>query len=331
MAVSAAVFCGVGGCVPDSVVTNADLARRYDTSDEWIRSRTGIRQRHVVRAGEATSDIAVRAGAAALRSAGIHAVDAVVLATSTPDHPCPASAPTVARKLGLHEAAAFDLNAVCAGFVYALAAATGLIATGMARTALVIGADAFSTILDPADRATAAVFGDGAGAVVLRAGGAGEPGAVLACDLGSDGDLAELIAVRAGGSRHPLVMGAPVSGGHFFAMHGKAVYRHAVRRMSASARAVLGRVGWRPPDVDCFVGHQANQRILAAVGAEVGIAPERVFTNIERVGNTAAASIPLALADAAAAGALRPGRRVLLTAFGGGAAWGSAALTWPEL
>ncbi|TCO60643.1 3-oxoacyl-[acyl-carrier-protein] synthase-3 [Actinocrispum wychmicini] len=322
------VLCGVGGYVPSSVVTNADLAGRFDTSDEWIRSRTGIRQRHVVRTGESTGDLAVQAGAAALKNAGVDSVDLVVLATTTPDHPCPATAPAVARGLGLDHVAAFDLGAVCTGFVYGLAAVAGFIAAGLAERVLLIGADTFSTILDPADRGAAAVFGDGAGAVVLRRGDAGELGALLAFDLGSDGDFVDLITVRAGGSKHPLTAGQ-VPDDHWFSMQGKAVYRHAVRRMAASAQDVLRQVGWRAQDVDWFVGHQANQRILHAVGDQVGIAPERVFVNIDQVGNTVAASIPLALTDAT--GVLRPGDKVLLTAFGGGITWGSAALIWPAL
>ena len=273
----------------------------------------------------------MRAGAAALTSAGVDSVDLVLLATTTPDHPCPATAPSVARALGLDRVAAFDLSAVCTGFVYGLATAAGFLETGVAQRVLLIGADTFSTILDPADRGTAAVFGDGAGAVVLRRGTADEPGALLAFDLGSDGDLVDLITVRAGGSRYPLSVGQVVTAEHRFAMQGRAVYRQATRWMTASATAVLARSGWQAGEVDWFVGHQANQRILDAVGRELDIAPERVFVNVDRVGNTVAASIPLALADASASGVLRAGQKVVLTAFGGGITWGSAALTWPRL
>ncbi|HEY4459223.1 MAG TPA: beta-ketoacyl-ACP synthase III [Pseudonocardiaceae bacterium] len=326
-----AILCGVGSCVPNALVTNADLAQRLDTNDEWIRSRTGIRQRHVVANGESTSDLAVRAGAAAMKSAGVDSVDLVVLATTTPDHPCPATAPAVARALGLARVPAFDLSAVCTGFVYGLATVAGFLETGIAESVLLIGADTFSTILDPADRSTAAVFGDGAGAVVLRRGNIDEPGALLAFDLGSDGDSVDLITVRAGGSKQPLSVGRAVTAEHRFTMQGRAVYRQATRWMTASANAVLAQVGWQPDDLDWFVGHQANQRILDAVGRDLGIAPEHVYVNVDRVGNTVAASIPLALADASAEGALRPGHKVLLTAFGGGLTWGSVALTWPEL
>jgi 3-oxoacyl-[acyl-carrier-protein] synthase-3 len=284
----------------------------------------------VVHSGEATSDIAVAAGAAALKSAGVDSVDLVVLATTTPDHPCPATAPAVARRLGLGQVAAFDLSAVCSGFVYGLATVAGFVGGGLVERALLIGADTFSTILDPADRGAVAVFGDGAGAVVLRRGDADEPGALSAFDLGSDGDLTDVITVRAGGSRYPLGDG-PVTGEHRFAMQGRAVYRHAVRQMAGSSRAVLRQVGWAPEDVDLFVGHQANRRILDAVGAELGIPAERVFVNVDRVGNTVAASIPLALADAVADGVLGTGQKVVLTAFGGGVTWGSVALTWPSI
>ncbi|MCG8914481.1 beta-ketoacyl-ACP synthase 3 [Actinokineospora sp. PR83] len=329
-----AVVAGIGGHTPSTVVTNAALSLRFDTSDEWIRSRTGIGARHVAEPGEATSDLAVRAGAAALRSAaprsGGDGVDLLLLATSTPDHPCPATAPAVATRLGL-SVPALDVNAVCSGFVYGLAVADGLIAGGVAERVLLIGADTFSTILDPDDRSAAALFGDGAGAVVLRAGHVGEPGAVQAFDLGSDGDLADLVMVREGGSRHPGRDPGAERSDRFFAMRGQAVYRHAVARMTESARSVLDRVGWAPGEVDRFVAHQANARILATVGTELGVPADRVYANLGAVGNTVAASIPLALAHAAEAGELHGGDRVLLSAFGGGATWGAAALTWPEL
>jgi 3-oxoacyl-[acyl-carrier-protein] synthase-3 len=329
--VSAAVVCGVGSYVPSLVVTNADLTMRFSTSEEWISSRTGIQQRHVVADGESTSDLAVQAGEATLKSAGTDSVDVLLLATTTPDHPVPATAPTVAHRLGLGQVAAFDLGAACSGFVYGLAVATGLLSAGLAERVLVIGADAFTTKLNPADRAAVTVFGDGAGAVLLRRGDATEPGALLAFDLGSDGGLADLLMIRAGGSRYRPVAGQATEDYLFSMTHGKAVYRHAVKWMTASAQAVLRQAGWRPDDLDCFVGHQANQRILEAVGRDLGIAPARVFANIDRFANTVAASIPLALADAAAAGVLNSGHKVVITAFGGGSTWGSVALTWPEL
>ncbi|MFJ9704306.1 beta-ketoacyl-ACP synthase III [Streptomyces sp. NPDC101234] len=333
----AAVLCGLGGALPATALSNEELAARLDTSDQWIRTRTGIRQRHVVAPGEATSDLAVAAGADALASArrtdGDTAadVDLVVLATSTPDRPCPATAPDVAHRLGLKTVPAFDVAAVCTGFVYALATASSMISAGISERALVIGADTFSTILDPGDRTTRAIFGDGAGAVVLRAGEAAEPGALLGFDLGSDGSGADLITVRAGGSRQRSADGAPPASDHFFTMDGRPVFTQAVLNMSRSSQALLDRVGWPPAEVDKVVAHQANIRILHAVGEQLGLEDKQIVANLDRVGNTVAASIPLALRDAAADGELLPGHRVLLTGFGGGLTWGSAALVWPEL
>ncbi|GAA2986991.1 beta-ketoacyl-ACP synthase III [Actinokineospora diospyrosa] len=324
----AAVVDGLGAWLPERVVDNHELASVLDTSDEWIRSRTGIGTRHLVAAGESTSDLAVEAGRRALKSAGTARVDAVVLATSTPDRSCPATAPEVASRLGLGGVAAFDVAAVCTGFVYALRVATGLVATGC-DSVLVIGADTFSTILDPADRTTRAIFGDGAGAVTVRAGSPGEPGALLGFDLGSDGELADLIAVDAGGSRQRSSGVPAAERDHYFAMDGKPVFRHAVLRMSESTRAVRAAVGWDA--ADRLVAHQANARILAAVGEQLDLADEQVVRNLDRVGNTVAASIPVALADAVVDGALRPGHRTLLCGFGGGLTWGSAALVWPDL
>jgi 3-oxoacyl-[acyl-carrier-protein] synthase-3 len=320
----AAVLKGLGTCVPPRAVSNEELSERLDTSDEWIRTRTGIRQRYWAEPGTATGDLAVEAGARALKSAGVDSADAVVLATTTPDHPCPATAPWVAARLGLGPVPAHDVAAVCAGFVYALAGAAGLILTGIAERVLVIGAETYSGILDPADRNTAVIFGDGAGAVVLEAGRADEPGALLGFDLGSDGEQHDLIAIPGGGSRQRTA--SP-----YFTMQGKKVFAQAVTRMGQSSTAVLERVGWPTSSVDRLVGHQANVRILHAVADLLRIDRERAVVNLDRVGNTSAASIPLALADAAAAGELRPGERVLLTAFGGGLAWGSTALVWPDV
>ncbi|WP_322985477.1 beta-ketoacyl-ACP synthase III [Streptomyces sp. S584] len=330
----AAVLAGLGTYVPRRVVTNEDLARAMDTSDEWIRSRTGIAQRHWAQPDTATGDLAVEAGGRALKSAGTHDVDLVVVATTTPDHPCPATAPHVAHRLGLGPVAAYDIAAVCSGFVYAMASAAGAIAAGIADRVLVIGAETYSRILNPEDRATSVIFADGAGAVVLRAGEPSEPGALLAHDLGSDGSLKDLIIVPAGGSRQPT--GAVTASGTrpaetYFHMEGKPVFRHAVTRMAASSQTLLDRVGWTPKSVDWFVGHQANVRILHAVADQLGLARDRTVVNLDRVGNTSAASIPLALGDAASRGLLTPGDRILMSAFGGGLTWGSTALVWPEI
>ncbi|WP_329108940.1 ketoacyl-ACP synthase III [Micromonospora sp. NBC_01699] len=328
---SAAIVAGLGACVPLTVVTNHDLAARLDTDDEWIRTRTGIRQRQVVAPGEATGDLAVEAARRALASAGTDTADAVVLATSTPDRLCPATAPHVASRLGLGNVPAFDVAAVCAGFVYALATASGLIAMRAADRVVVIGADTFSTILDPDDRTTGAVFGDGAGAVVLRAGTDDEPGALLGLSLGSDGSRSDLMGIPGGGSRQRST-GLPIKEEEtYFGMQGQAVFTQAVRRMSASVQETVARCGWRLADVDRFVLHQANARILVAVARKLDVPVERFVTDIERVGNTVAASVPLALVDGAVSGDLDPGHRVVLASFGGGLAWGSVALVWPRL
>jgi 3-oxoacyl-[acyl-carrier-protein] synthase-3 len=323
-----AIVVGLGAALPPRIVTNQMLSERLDTTDEWIYSRTGIRERHMVEPGTSTGDLATEAAERALKSAGVSAVDMVVLATTTPDRPCPATAPDVATRLGLVGVPAFDVAAVCSGFVYGLAIGASVISGGLAESVLVIGAEAFTTIIDPDDRTTAAIFGDGAGAVVLRAGESSDPGALLAFDLGSDGGMVDLITVPAGGAQQKVPTG-PAD--QYFQMQGRPTFMNAVQRMEKSTRTVLERVGWAAADVDRLVGHQANVRILHSVADGLGIPRDRAVINLDRVGNTAAASIPLALHDAAAAGTLHTGERVVLTAFGGGATWGSVALTWPDL
>lgn len=327
----AAVLAGVAGWVPPGTVTNADLEARLDTTDAWIRSRTGIAERHTAAPGTATRELAVEAGRLALKSAGRDSVDAVVLATATPDRLCPATAPEVAAVLGLGPVAAHDVSAVCAGFLYALSAGVGAIAAGFADHVLVIGAETFSAIVDPQDRNTAVIFGDAAGAVVLRAGDPDEPGAIGPIRLGSDGTHSDLIQIPAGGARQRAARTVPEPGDHHLQMQGRKVYRHAKERMAQAAREVIERSGWTVEDVDRLATHQANARISEAVAEELGVPRDRVLSNIEHVGNTSAASLPLLLADAAAAGTLRPDDRVLLAAFGAGLAWGAASLTWPDV
>jgi len=332
----AVVVHGLGAALPPKVVTNDDLCATLDTSDEWISTRTGIRERRMVSAGLSTRDMAVRAGARALKSAGESTADAVVVATTSADRLCPAVAPEVAHQLGLSTVAAFDLTSACSGFLYGLAASAGLIRAGVAETVLFIGAEAFSTLVNPADRATAPIFGDGGGAVVLRGGTPDEPGALGPIDLGSDGAKADLLAIPAGGSRQRsasdgLGFDAVPTGDWYLHMSGRPLYVQAVARMAASSRVALDRAGWRVTDVDWFVGHQANLRIVSAVAGELGLARERVATNIEWVGNTLAASIPLLLTEYAARGDLKAGDRVLLSAFGAGLSWGSTTLVWPDL
>ncbi len=323
----APVLCGLGSWLPPDIVTNDQLAAILDTSDDWIRSRTGVVNRHVAAADVATSDLAVEAGQRALKSAGVSSVDALILATTTPDRRCPATAPDVAARLGLGAIAAFDVGAVCTGFIYALANGAGLIAAGIAERVLIIGAEVFTALLDPGDRTTRAIFGDGAGAVVLRAGDADDLGSLGPFTLGSDGRGADLIMVPGGGSR--LRNTGPDD--RYFVMRGQAVYRQAVEMMTASSSQVLKLAQWPVAAVDWLVCHQANKRILTAVAGRLGIPIARCLINIDRIGNTAAASIPLALAHGAALGSLTPGDRIVLTAFGGGLTWGSTVLRWPEI
>ncbi len=332
----AAVIAGLGGWLPPAVVTNEDLCATLDTTNEWIVTRTGIRERRMVTGGLSTRDLAVEAGARALKSAGESAVDAVVVATTSADRLCPAVAPEVAFRLGVDTVAAFDLTSACSGFPYGLATSAGLIASGVADSVLFIGAEAFTTLVNPDDRNTAPIFGDGAGAVVLRRGEVDEPGALGPFDLGSDGARADLLAVPAGGSRQRSAeagLGFDVvpTKDWYLQMEGRALYVQAVERMTASARTVLKRAGWSVADVDWFIGHQANVRIVRAVAEELELAEGRVAVNIDRVGNTLAASIPLLLNDTVDRGDLKPGDCVLLSAFGAGLSWGSTVLTWPDI
>lgn len=334
-----AVVAGLGAVEPRRVVPNAELAPALGVSDEWIRRRTGIAERRVVDPGTTTGDLACTAGQNALKSARVDQVDAVLVATSTPDRLSPATAPEVATRIGVNRAAAFDLAAVCSGFVYGLATAAGLIASGVAERVLLIGAETNSYFLQrtPAGRGPAILFGDGAGAVVLRAGDPTEPGAVGPFHLASDGSASELIRIDTGGSRQRAAAAAhrpgespePPSG--YWSVAGQAVYRAAVAHMTSSSRQVLRRGGRTVADLDRFVAHQANQRILDRVADNLGVPPERRIGNVASTGNTGAASIPLALADACQDGTLRPGHQLLVTAFGGGLTWGSALIAWPRL
>ncbi|MFE4870480.1 beta-ketoacyl-ACP synthase III [Streptomyces sp. NPDC056682] len=314
--VPAAVVTAVGSALPPDVVSNSDLTARLDTTDEWIRSRTGITRRHIAGADQSTTDLAVRAAAMALTSTEPEHVEALVVATTTPDRCCPATAPAVATRLGLTEIPAHDLAAGCTGFLYALATGAGLIAAGAARTVLVIGADRLASLPHPEDRTTVPLFGDGAGAVLLRSGSAEEPGALGPLVMGSDGTGADLIRAERPGALH---------------MDGADVFRHAVDRMSTASRQATTAAGWDLADVDRLVPHQANSRITSFVARQLGIPEAWQLSNVAQVGNTGAASIPLLLASAVADGQLKPGHRTLLTAFGAGLTWGATTLTWPDL
>jgi len=323
--VVAAVIDGLGIALPPRIKRNQDFTTSLDTTDEWIRSRTGIAERRIADPGVASSDLAIEAARRAIRCSGGSQFRAVVVATTTPDHPMPGVAPIVAGQLGLTGAAAFDIQAACAGFVYALATSAGLIAAGIADRVLVIGVDVMTRVCDPSDRATAVLFGDGAGAITLRAGDPGEPGAIGPFDLGSDGEFASSLQIEAGGSRLPIT--SEIDHRRFLSMDGGHVFRHAVRRMTESSRRVLASAGLSTADVDQLVAHQANARIIKAVGEQLGVARDRHVNNLDRYGNTAAASIPMALAAAAP----QKGQRILITSFGAGYTWGSLLLTWPAL
>lgn len=316
---------GCGSYLPDRVVANADLAKTMDTSDEWIQQRTGIRQRHIAADGELTSHLAIKASERALVHAGLRAsdLDLIVLATATPDETFPATATRVQAELGMTRGAAFDVQAVCAGFVYGLSVADSMIKTGLASTALVIGAETFSRILDWNDRGTCVLFGDGAGAVVLRAeegkGTTADRG-VLANALHSDGRQHDILYVDGGPSSTQTT--------GFLRMEGKEVFKHAVVNMAAVVGEVLAKAGLATKDIDWLVPHQANKRIIDGTGRKLGLAPERVVVTVDRHANTSAASIPLALDAAVKDGRIKKNDLLLLEGIGGGLAWGASLVRW---
>ncbi|MEX1108646.1 MAG: beta-ketoacyl-ACP synthase III [Dongiaceae bacterium] len=319
------VVLGCGAYLPKRIVSNAELAAKLDTSDDWIAQRTGIKQRHIAADDEATSHLATEAARAALADAGLaaDAIDLIVLATSTPDETFPATAARVQANLGCGAGIAFDVQAVCSGFVYALAVADNFLKVGQSKRALVIGAEVFSRILDWEDRSTCVLFGDGAGAVILEAQeGAGSTAdrGVLSTHLYSDGRYHDMLYVDGGPSTTGLA-------GHL-RMQGKEVFRHAVVKLADAVDTAVNANGLTGADIDWLVPHQANRRIIDAMAQRLGLPEEKVVITIDRHANTSAASIPLALAEAAADGRLKPGHLVLMEAMGGGFTWGSALLRW---
>ena len=312
---------GLGTHVPERVLTNAELAQIVDTSDEWILERTGIRERRIAAKEEALTDIARPAALAALSDAGVEAgeIDLVICATVTPDMMFPTSSAILADELGMPKAAAYDLLAGCTGFVYALAQAYGMLASGLSRRSLVIGGDVLSKILDWEDRSTLVLFGDGAGAVVMEP---VEEGGFLGFELGADGGGGENLWLPGSGSRHFDDPDAYVK------MNGREVFKFATRIMVYSAEQILGECGKSVNDVDVYIPHQANKRIIDYAVAKLGIPPERTVVNVDRFGNTSSGSIPLALTDARAEGRLRDGALVLMTGMGAGLTWGSALIEW---
>ncbi len=319
-----AVVRGVGHYLPERIVENSEFESMLETSDEWIRSRSGIERRHFAAEGETTSDLAAAAGRAALADAGMEAdeIDAIVLATSTADLTFPSAATMVQHKLGMTRGFAYDMQAVCAGFVFALSNANALILSGQAKRVMVIGAETFSRILDMTDRGTCVLFGDGAGALILEAqegDGTVEDRGILATDLNSDGKYCDILYVDGGVSTGTTGV---------LKMHGKEVFRHAVEKLADTARRSMAQVGLSHEDVDWIVPHQANIRIIKGTANRLKVPMERVIQTVQDHGNTSAASIPLALSVGKREGKIQPGQLVVTEAIGGGLAWGSVVIRW---
>lgn len=320
---------GLGTALPARVMTNKDFEQIVDTTDEWIVQRTGMRVRHYVGPDQGISEIAVEAGRKAMAEAGVapEDIELVILATATPEQPIPSTASIIQPALGVKNAVCFDIAAACSGFIYALQIARQFIATGEIKTALIIGAEALSRYTDFTDRATCVLFGDGAGAAVLQA---CEPGdGVLACAWHTDGNYSEVIQMPGGGSKYPPNVKEHIDARlPFIKMRGNEVFKLAVRAFNEVCQEVLERAGVSIDQVDWFIPHQANQRIISAVGDRLGIPAEKVYVNLEKVGNTSSASIPLAMREAADNGSLKRGHLVLVAAFGGGLTWAASLLRW---
>lgn len=319
---------GTGSSVPEKILTNFDLEKMVDTTDEWITTRTGIRERRMAGEGEYTSTFATQAAERALAMAGVKAadLDLLIVATITPDFPFPATACIVQSNLGATKAAAFDIAAACSGFVYGLSLADNAIRSGSARKVLVIGAEVLTRIIDWTDRNTCLLFGDGAGAVVIEA-AEGERG-ILSTHMHSDGSYWELLYQPGCGSRNPAVQKTLDDRNIFLVMQGNEVFKLAVRAMEDAALEALGANGLTPADIGLFIPHQANRRIIDAIGKRLGLGSDKVYVNLERYGNTSAASIPIALDEANRANRISEGDFVLFDAFGGGLTWGSALVRW---
>lgn len=319
---------GTGSYLPEKVLTNADLEKMVDTDDDWIVTRTGIRQRHIAADDEATSDLAFYAATEALDAAGVAAeeIDLIIVATTTPDYPFPSTAALLQARLGAVKAAAFDVQAVCTGFVYALATADQFIRSGMYRKILVVGAEVLSRLLDWNDRTTCILFGDGAGAVVLEA-DESERG-IVSSHLHSDGSQYDLLYVPGGGSKEPLSRELLDSGRQYIRMKGNEVFRVAVTALESTVLEALEANNLKAEDIDLLVPHQANLRIINATGKKLGLSADKVMITVDRHGNTSSASIPLALCQAVKENRVKDGSLVLLEAFGGGFTWGSILLRW---
>jgi 3-oxoacyl-[acyl-carrier-protein] synthase-3 len=319
---------GWGKYTPPNILTNEDLAKTVDTTDKWIREMTGIQQRHIVSSKETTAMMGLHAAREAIEVADVNPndIDLVIVATATPEYIFPATACLIQDALGASRAGAYDLEAGCSGFVYALATAAAIIRSGMYNTILVVGSETLSRVVDWTDRATCVLFGDGAGALVLRA--SDEPGGVMASVLGSDGSGGELLIVPGGGSKHPAGTDTVLAKMHTIKMNGREVYRFATRVMASASRQVVEQAGWPLEEIDLFIPHQANRRIIDSAAKSLKLSPDKVFVNVERYGNTSAASIPIALCEAIEAGKVKQGDHLVLVGFGAGLTWGSCAIEW---
>ncbi|MFN2453814.1 MAG: beta-ketoacyl-ACP synthase III [Pyrinomonadaceae bacterium] len=329
MATNNAAILGTGHAYPEGVLTNADLEKMVDTSDEWITSRTGIKQRRKAAPGEYTSLFAVRAARQAIERARVDPseIDLLICATVSPDQILPSTGCIIQAEIGANNAAAFDLAAACSGFLYGLTLANQMIKSGQSRYALVIGAEVLTQYVDYTDRATCVIFGDGAGAAVLGATDAEQRG-ILASRIRSDGRYMEQLFAPGGGTRMPPTAETIASGQHFFKMRGNELFKVAVRSMTEISQDVLQEAGCRPEDVKLFIPHQANQRITDAVANKLGVDESRVYSNIEMHGNTSAASIPIALDECVHSGRVREGDLLMMASFGGGVTWGATLIRW---
>ena len=325
-----ATIIGLGKYLPDRVMTNNDLEEIVDTSDEWIKTRTGIEKRRIAADDQAASDLGIEAAKEALKDAEIKAedLDLIIVATSTPDMMFPATACIIQDKLGAKKAAAFDLEAGCSGFVYSISVATNFIESGMYDNILIVGTEVLSKIMNWEDRGTCVLFGDGAGAAVLSA---AEEGGILATDLGADGSGADTLYQPAGGSRNPATHETVDNNGHCLYMEGTPVFKFAVKTMGKASIKVLEKAGVKKEDVDLLVPHQANTRIIAAAAKRLELSDEQVYVNLPEYGNTSAASVPIALVEAKEKGLLNNGDKIVLVAFGAGLTWASAVLEWNDL
>jgi 3-oxoacyl-[acyl-carrier-protein] synthase III len=319
---------GVGSYVPPKILTNAELEKLVETTDEWIVTRTGIKQRRIAAANEFTSDMGAKAAMRAMKKAGVTAgeIDLIIVATITPDMPFPSTACLVQKKIGARRAAAFDLEAACSGFIYALEIAQQFIMSRTYDTVLVIGAEKLSSIIDWKDRNTCVLFGDGAGAAVLQ----NRPNAhgLLTAVMGADGEKAELLFMPGGGSRCPASIESVSGRQHYLHMNGKETYKNAVQAMQTAAREALRRCEIDISQIKCVIPHQANRRIIEAVGERLGAQPEQLFMNLEKYGNTSAASVAIALDEAVESGRIQRGDLILLMVFGAGLTWGAAVIEW---